>query len=77
MQVAGISDGLIEDKLDEFLPIFDEAKNLRRGQWRSLKLTYYHTYSLLRITGSLHKFAKNFTWYCNISWSTTLSLSDK
>ena len=58
MQVAGISDGLIEDKLDEFLPIFDEAKNLRRGQWRSLKLTYYHTYSLLRITGSLHKFAK-------------------
>ena len=48
MQVAGISDGLIEDKLDEFLPIFDEAKNLRRGQWRSLKLTYYHTLLLMR-----------------------------
>lgn len=58
MQVAGISGRLVEDKLDEFLPIFDEAKNLRRGQWGSLKLTYYHTYSLLRITGSLHKFAK-------------------
>lgn len=58
MQVAGISDRLIEDKLDEFLPVFDEAKNLRRGQWESLKLTYYHTSSLLRITGSLHKFAK-------------------
>ena len=31
MQVAGISDRLVEDKLDEFLPIFDEAKIYDEG----------------------------------------------
>ena len=31
MQVAGISGRLVEDKLDEFLPIFDEAKNYDEG----------------------------------------------
>lgn len=38
MQVAGISDGLIEDKLDEFLPIFDEAKNFTTWAMEIIKV---------------------------------------
>lgn len=58
MQIKGVAPSHVDLKLEDVMGAFDELADKRTGTRNNLKYTYYNRNSILKIEGSLHKYAK-------------------
>lgn len=68
MQINGVAESLIDEKLPDVLSEYDDSKNVSSGNVKNLRFTYYHKSSTLRIEGSIHKFIKGNN-YCRYTFN--------
>ncbi|MFR9543276.1 MAG: hypothetical protein SNH27_14620 [Rikenellaceae bacterium] len=68
MQVYGVGETYIDEKMPDLMTEFDDKKLISRGNYKGLRITYYKGGSTLRVEGSLHKFAKGNN-YCRYTFS--------